>query len=234
MALSSFGPSQGRYNSPRFRAFITTICLALFAVSLAASVLFWVWNIQLAHGLESASVMPSAEEIDEQEMLWETLRTALTIPFAATYVLTVVFFIAWVHRSAKTLDELNIGTDFSPKSAVLWLLIPFANFWKARQFVNELYFRSHPERATSLLINPWWYLWIAGNLLAVFARPVLEDFGGLPDEDTFSRLYLESALQIFENLLLLTATVLLIILIWRITKQIDARNPLSGSAPNPN
>ena len=223
MALSDIGQGPSRYNSPRFRAFVTTICLALFSFSLAASTLFWVWNIQLAYGFENATEMPSPEEMAQQEMLWESLSTAITVPFAATYVLCVAFFIAWVHRSAKTLDELNIGTEFSPKSAVIWLLIPFVNFWKARQFVNELYLASHPRRAESPLVNPWWYAWMAGNLLAVFARPVLQDFGGLPEEGTLGRLYLESSLQILENVCLLAAALLLVVLIRRITTQIDAK-----------
>ena len=50
--------------------------------------------------------------------------------YGIAYLITVILFLMWVHRSHKNLKALGADeTKFSPRSAVLWWFVPFMNFW---------------------------------------------------------------------------------------------------------
>ncbi len=91
-------------------------------------------------------------------------------------VLTIVFFLIWLHRAFKNLPALAAqNLEFSPGWAIGWWFIPFANLVKPYQIMGELWNASDsdydPELflsnqiGTSSIIGWWWGLFIIGSII---------------------------------------------------------------------
>ena len=91
-------------------------------------------------------------------------------------ILTIIFFLIWLHRAYKNLPALGAkNLEFSPGWAVGWWFIPFANLVKPYQIMSELWNASDsdfdPELflsnsiGTPSIISWWWGLFIIGNIV---------------------------------------------------------------------
>ena len=79
--------------------------------------------------------------------------------YGIAYLITVILFLMWVHRSHKNLKALGADeTKFSPRSAVLWWFVPFMNLFKPEQVVKEIWEWSvSPD---TKLVTVWWWLFV--------------------------------------------------------------------------
>ena len=117
-----------------------------------------------------------AEAIDRSVLL---SRIGLGI-----YVVSGIAWLVWQHRAQTNLHALRIPSlQYSPRWAVGWWLIPFANLFKPFQTVRELWKASGPSPGwpsarTWAVIGWWWAGWIAGIALA---RIALSAFSGSQD-----------------------------------------------------
>ena len=91
-------------------------------------------------------------------------------------VLTIIFFLIWLHRAFKNLPALGAtNLEFSPGWAVGWWFIPFANLVKPYQVVRELWNSSDSDFdpdlflsntvGTASIIIWWWAFFIIGNVV---------------------------------------------------------------------
>jgi hypothetical protein len=92
-----------------------------------------------------------------------------------------IVFLVWLNRVFKNLHgPLRAGElDYSPGWAVGWWFIPFANFVKPKQVVNEAWKASDPgspdptvppthwrNRKPPALLSWWWAAWICAALIS--------------------------------------------------------------------
>ena len=88
--------------------------------------------------------------------------------------LTAILFLAWVYLAKTgTLRLGAAGLRISPVWAVVWYLIPIANFWKPCQTMDETWQASaNPanwqEQKVGTLGQRWSFLWLAGVVAWLF------------------------------------------------------------------
>jgi hypothetical protein len=87
------------------------------------------------------------------------------------FVLTGVVWLLWQHRTHANLHAVGVpGLGFSPRWAVGWWLVPFANLVKPFQTVRELWKASSGDEAWGALptwpvIGWWWTCWVGGAIV---------------------------------------------------------------------
>ena len=122
-----------------------------------------------------------AEYGDDASYLIENLRSlGEQIGYAAIFrpvmfLITTVFFLAWLARSRKNLLALNRGPLKYTFGSFIWsFLIPIFNMIRPYQIVREIEFKSRipasgqpeerPHTGTPLLRSWWAFMWVAGTL----------------------------------------------------------------------
>jgi hypothetical protein len=92
------------------------------------------------------------------------------------YILTVIFFLIWMHRSYKNLDPLGARhLEHTPGWAVGYWFIPIFNLFRPLQVVREMWNESDPDAdpelgflsssaGTPALLGIWWALWLLSNI----------------------------------------------------------------------
>ena len=84
-----------------------------------------------------------------------------------------VLFLTWIHRMVTNTVALGRkGMTVTPGNAVVWFIIPVANFYKPFKIVRELAACSSPSRSKLTpprLVATWWVLLLTGNLLNLSA-----------------------------------------------------------------
>jgi hypothetical protein len=133
---------------------------------------------------------PNDLELDSGEFIsvWVMvlgLVALLQLPIA---ILTIVFFLMWMHRSYKNLTPLGAhDLDITPGWAIGFWFIPIMNLFKPFQAVREIWNQSDPDAdpqlnfltssvGTPAIIGGWWALWIASNVFSNLS--VLLDWEG--------------------------------------------------------
>jgi hypothetical protein len=87
---------------------------------------------------------------------------------AGIYLLSAIAVLAWLSRAVENVPPLTGQTpQRSPRGAIGWWFVPFANFVIPYQIVADTLRRlrtydARPER----LVLPWWGIWLAGNFLS--------------------------------------------------------------------
>jgi hypothetical protein len=145
----------------------------------------------------------------------------------AALAFTVVFFLIWEFRAYSNLSPLKArNLEFSPGWAVGWWFIPFANFVKPYQAVQDLWLQSDPEYNEDLGFLPsdtssnglfgfWWGTFIVGNILLRISDNAL---------DNDSNLRIGAYLYLLGGLSLSVSAVLLFTIVKDTTRRQLARN----------
>ena len=101
---------------------------------------------------------------------------AMALLDAVVFLTAFGFLIAWTNRAYRNLPAL--GADdlrFTPGWAVGGWFVPFLNFVRPKQIMNDIWRGSSPEdysgddwhgRSVTPLLHWWWGLWIVGGLLS--------------------------------------------------------------------
>lgn len=143
-------------------------------------------------------------------------------------LVTVVFFLIWLHRSFANLSPLKArNLEFSPGWAVGWWFVPFANLVKPYQAVTELWRESDPDFdedlgfLSSSVGNPayfglWWACWIISNVLGRITFRL-----GESTDPEMAKLF--SISLIVASLFTISAGVLIIYIIWETTNRQEKR-----------
>jgi hypothetical protein len=168
-----------RFRSSQIRGNVLVGSLILNVAASLAIIASTVAETAVLKDYPGGAVIPGgdvAEAIDRSVLL---SRIGLGI-----YVVSGIAWLVWQHRAQANLHALRIPSlQYSPRWAVGWWLIPFANLFKPFQTVRELWKASGPSSGwpsgrTWAVIGWWWAGWIAGIAIARIALSVLR---GSPD-----------------------------------------------------
>jgi hypothetical protein len=98
------------------------------------------------------------------------LTRAEDLAFSANvlgYIVAGVAFLAWLSRAVENIPTLGGGTPlFTPRAAIGWWFVPFANFVQGYRVVADLWRRmatTASERGIALVLA-WWLLWLGAQL----------------------------------------------------------------------
>lgn len=137
--------------------------LAAIVIVLVLGVVHSLLGIRLLGLLiEGSATMAEAEAYDTETAVYGLVWLAVYIP-------TVVAFLAWLSRSVANAPALGAGVPpSSPRAAIGWWFVPFANLVKPYQIVKDLYERlanrGSPLGQTRLVLA-WWLLFVIGNVV---------------------------------------------------------------------
>lgn len=100
------------------------------------------------------------------------LTGVLGLTAVAVYLATVVVFLIWLYRVSNNVASFGETRQTSAGWAVGYFFIPIANLFVPYQAIKEIWKKSDPAAADSLLysVSPpgffpaWWGFWIASNI----------------------------------------------------------------------
>jgi hypothetical protein len=133
------------------------------------------------------------------------------------WVPTVIAWLAWSSRTVDNEDALGIGpSKVSPRWAMGWWFVPFANLVMPYRTHREIYDRYHIGVAAGAgFVLLWWVVYLADNFLSnVVGRVWLA-------AETFEELQTGLTLYTFSDLLTAISAILALVLVRRIQRRAD-------------
>ncbi len=123
----------------------------------------------------AAAVVFGERLTGEQPDLGAAMLFAVSaLGFLLAFLAAVILYCVWIHRAAKNLPALGRSDlTFTPGWCVGWFFVPFANLWKPRQAVTEIWLASVPDEEEigwragikPEIIGIWWATWVVGNII---------------------------------------------------------------------
>ena len=166
------------------------------AVVVIFCVIIFIDIVAVASGYAETRLLSAAqagEEITEAQAETNDNRQAIIgIIQTLAILISIVFFLIWIHRAHKNLPALGAGRlTFTPGWAVGWFFIPFFNLFRPYQVATEIWKASDPEvtadcswqtKASGSLVGWWWALFLISSFLSNIAgRMALRGGETLPD-----------------------------------------------------
>lgn len=152
------GPGQG-YRPSATRARIAQVLIALVMVLDAASVLVTAWVFPLLDQVDAGTV-----KLADLELHDSLLATAGTAQLAV-FVVSAIALLAWLSRAVDNVYWLTWKrTRHSPREAIGWWFVPFANFVVPYQIVNETAEDMEAPSSTKGRIVAWAVLYLGSGL----------------------------------------------------------------------
>jgi hypothetical protein len=121
-------------------------------------------------------------EVDAGAPFFETSVAALGFVFTAIYVVALVFWCMWVHRTYRNLPALGAeGLKYSPGWAVGYYFIPVFNLFRPFQVMRETSRASDPRHdggtawrtlAAPGLLSWWWALHLLSLAVALVSLSI--------------------------------------------------------------
>ncbi len=215
-------PSRFRSSATRARFAVA----ALLAVLLVDAV--EILHVSAFEGLLAAYLAGTIDtpEIDN----WDQWSLTIDRIYLVVFLLCGITFLAWLSRAVDNAPSLGAGVPpRSPRGAILWWFVPFANLVVPYQIVSDLARRLATQAnqgPTRPLVAAWWVSYLFGNLFAYV--PVVLLMG-----ESLEELRLGLTMTVVSNLFDIVAAVLVILVIYKIQGREDARAAgiALGSAP---
>jgi hypothetical protein len=151
------------------RGRITQLLLGAAALTSVASLVVVVVVHSNLEGIASGAV--SQAEIDALLAVSDTVALASL----AVTIATAIAFLAWLSRAVDNAPALGGGRPpSSPRWAIAWWFIPFANLGMPYEVVRDLRarMRGDPRLSHSPLLVGWWLAFVFGQILAASALRV--------------------------------------------------------------
>ena len=160
---------------------------------------------------------------------WDTLSATLQGLYLIVFIGCVIAYLAWLSRAVDNAPAIGAGApEHSPRGAIGWWFVPFANLIVPYQIVTDLHHRlavgDDVGRARGLLLG-WWLVWLVSNWASWFALRI-------PTE-TVDDLRQLINVSIAVDILLVVAAALAILVVRRIQRREDARARLMAAPPEP-
>ena len=161
---------EGTWRSPGYRSASTRArwTQGLFVVAALASV------FELFTAIAGAGLMGDAMHgnvtLDQYASFQQTANGADGL-YLWTAIALAIAFLMWLSRTVEVIPALGAGTPAdSPRWAIGWWFVPFANLWKPYTVVREAWDRlATPARlADAKLVLAWWLTWLASSIVARF------------------------------------------------------------------
>jgi len=158
------------------------------------------------------------------------------------YLVTVVFFLRWIHRAYRNLPALGEPhPEHSPRWAVGGFFVPFLNLVRPFQIVREIWCVSDPGFSTAssefgfvraqamsapTLVKAWWASFLIASAAGNFVARMTRSGGRKTAED----LWFLTWLIIATDLLSVVAAILAILVIRNIDQRQETKNKLLATA----
>jgi hypothetical protein len=171
------------------------------------------------------SVRTSDYDTRAQEWL-ATLNSATGLYYLGLFT-SAIAVIAWLSRAVDNTPSLGGGTPaYTPRAAIYWWFIPFANFVMPYRVVADLWRRMaiQPERRGTVLVLTWWLAWICSNI----AQNVIAQMSGVDTVDGYQTFFTVAAGLTLINA---AAGVVLMRVIWVIEGRAQARAASLSAVP---
>ena len=159
--------STTRYRSPGARRTWSVAFLSAWIVSGLLLVLAEINRLSLVNQVLAGQAISHADAINS-----DSLVAQLNGLHLLSYLGAGIAFLMWLHRVVSNNGALGaLGLRFTPGWAVGWWFIPFANFVRPAQVVEEAWHaastlpRSTPT-PSPWLVRLWWGAWILTNVIA--------------------------------------------------------------------
>ena len=102
------------------------------------------------------------------------LAAIATVSYYASYLVSGIFSLIWIHGAARNALAIRPGTGFTPWGAVAWFFVPIANLFKPYQIMKMIWSASGGKMVAGnepRQVQGWWVFTILGNIvLAVGGR----------------------------------------------------------------
>ncbi|MDT0450614.1 DUF4328 domain-containing protein [Streptomyces hesseae] len=173
----------------------------------------------------------ASDAVDDADSFAAAMTALSFLGMAATAVLWVI----WFRRVRLNAEVFAPGTHrFGSGWAVGSWFTPVVNLWFPKQMANDIYRASAPggpQSAPKGLLNAWWVLWIAANVLSmvgdgmssVASRKLERPFPGSDWRSNVELLNSSLAVSGFSVLLLLADTVLALLVVRQLTRMQEQR-----------
>lgn len=214
-----FAASDSVFDSAHTLARWVMILLAIVVLVDIIAVISDFAEISLLNRIEAGRVVTwsQAETNDDRQ-------AAIGMAALAIFIITVIFFLMWIHRAYKNLRALGArDLRYSPGWAVGGWFVPFLNLVRPFQVVTEIWKASDPRvmdgeswrnTPSPLLIPSWWALWLITGFMGWFVMRVA--FG---EQETISELLAGSWALLISHAIDIPAAILAIFVV----RGIDAR-----------
>lgn len=153
-----------------------------------------------------------------------------------TMMVAAVLFLVWLHRIIANGPALG-GAElrFTPRWAVGWWFVPFANLVRPVQVLSEAWSTSSVEMAVStrgarasvklpIFLRVWWGLWVLWWCLSV-----IEPVAG--NDPTTTTLHGRAMIDVVVSLTYACAGLVCLVVVSRLTRSQDQRNEARTSLP---
>ena len=159
----------------------------------------------------------------------DTRQAAVGVLQGVVFVVTAVFFIAWLHRAYRNLPSLGASDRrFGEGWVVGAWFVPFLSLWRPKQIVNDVWRASDPaappaqgggwrKAPVPLLLLVWWLAWVAEETLWNVA------FRWQRAADTLPELRAGNGLVIAADVGTLLVSLLALLVVRRLTRRQTAR-----------
>lgn len=159
MSSSAFGRSAGR------RASVLLWLLAGNVVVSAVAALISVWGYVVVEDVFQGTASIGLAETFDSVFAWSGIVEG------GVYLAAIVAWLAWLSRTVDNAPDLGFGRpSVSPRWAIAWWFVPFANLVKGYQIVRELYERMRPAATwTTRAVGTWWLLFLVSGVVGNIA-----------------------------------------------------------------
>jgi hypothetical protein len=213
------------YESAQFRATMVTV---LIAANLVGVLLFIVFD-----GLDVIHVEQGSPQ-DTFFLVQAFVALLALLAYYATFIPAVIFYCMWLHRVVRNMPSLgSIDPRWTPGGAVGRCFIPLLNLlhpassvldawrgsWPDRRWLD---FRARKSLRAPVLIVAWWTTWLVSRFGSWFGFPFQQA------EDLNSKL-VGIAIDLVSQALLVTAAVLAILVVRRLTARQERKQELIAS-----
>ena len=227
-------PTIEPYRSPRSLALAV---LVLLAIGLAVDLIGALSSVAEFSLLERAieGELISFDEANDNDMRQATIAIAQLVIF----IVTIIVFVVWFRRMYRNLPALGArGLRFTPGWAVGGWFVPFLNWVRPVQIMNDIWKASDPDsveqpdttwpsRPVTPLIGFWWASWILANLVGQYSFRVTTDTTDLEE------LQRVSIALIAADITSAVSTLFAMAVVWRTTTRQEARASRLSGAGNP-
>ena len=165
-------PPSRAYRSPRGLATVVRWLLVASIVLAGADAAANAQAARLIGQLQSDANLVTLSMLEGSDLRVGAMALLDVVVFLTAFG----FLIAWTNRAYRNLPALGANDlRFTPGWAVGGWFVPFLNFVRPKQIMNDIWRGSSPEdyagddwrgRSVTPLLHWWWGLWIVGGLLS--------------------------------------------------------------------
>ena len=226
------GVSLEKYGPLARRASLARAALVLVTLASVVAVVFDVAERSLLARVGSGEPVTGGELSASEDR-----QAAIALVQWGLWILTAIFFIAWLHRAYKNLRPLGIELlRYGPGWAIGAWFVPILNLFRPKQIVNDVWRGSDPKLADRVgwidgpvpfVFAVWWAAYLADSLVGTVAGRILLD------ADTTEDYELSSAVYIAADSLTALAGILAIVVVDMTTARQAARVAAVGGEDHP-